>query len=440
MGAGILVASLLGLTALVGLAAMGGGESATYPPQAQLAIAMCRYLARIGQTPPLAQSDIAEQALAIEGIKAVGLGQSWPPGADRPSKAHEFWRSTLELARRIRSGEVTCEVQPTDGGTPPRPQPEPEPELEPEPRPEPDGGPPPSEQLPGVAALTQAMCEHLASIGEYPPLAPLAAAEQALAIKGIAGAGAGGSWPPGRNAAPYLAAYWQGALTLARSVRSGDVACNQPPPTPDVLPSVDAVQRAVCDLLLPYADPESAYLDEGFMPNSAADQIAAAALGRVNYDGQVPPPETASLARRELWSQTRVFALAILAGQQSCEAANRIITINSPKGPGGFVQLVSDPQGRPGNMAELINLYPGMSSATGAERYEAMRGVVEHPYNQQLLVPAEVRYVGQGYLDNVGPMVISFQRRWRSNPRTILERFSSGNAYATPYLPLRQLQ
>jgi len=284
------------------------------------------------------------------------------------------------------------------------------------------------------------MCAHLAQLGQYPPLEPLAAAEQALAVEAIKALGVPGSWPPPSAAPQALADFYQGALTLARGVRSGGIACGQPEPAPEVLPDTGAVQRAVCELLLPYADPESAYLDEGFMPSSAADQIAAAALGRLNYAGQVPPPDTASLARRELWSQARVFALAVLAGEQSCEPANRLITINSPKGPGGFVQLVSDPQGRPGNMAELINLIPGMSNASNAERWAAMRDIVEHPYNQQLLVNANPDIVGQGYVQNVGPQIISFRRVWRANPRTILERFQSGNSYATPYVGLQQLK
>jgi hypothetical protein len=312
-------------------------------------------------------------------------------------------------------------------------------------------------QLPTAAQVMLAMCQALADRGELAPLPDDPIAEQDLAIKALTQVlRLGGSWPPGSNASAPRRDLWSGSLLIARRVRNGEIHCEDggggendgnppepgpgpeplpPPPPVDQLPALSTVKLMICELLMGFADPASAYLEIGKLEPQAAQDVAASAMGKAGYVGTLPPPADASDARKGLWLAALAFALSVIEGQESCGIANKLITINQPRGPGGFVQIEGDVPNRTDELDDLnslADLYPGMKQASIAARLELMRAINNHAYNAGLLIPA----VKASTKQNIGPMVISFNPKWRENPRTIMERFESGSSFGVPFLPL----
>ncbi len=298
----------------------------------------------------------------------------------------------------------------------------------------------PGPLYPTEMVMAATMCARLTELGLTPPLGFSSEADVSLAVKAIAALGVGGAFPPPADSAAFQRLFWGKALALATAVRSGEVTCTDAAPAgpevgPDIgpgLPSSAAVEKAICEVLLPLADPASAFLDAGLFAPDAAAALAGDALRTLGYVGIIPPQGDGG----QLWAQAVAHALDVIEGRTSCEVANAFIVIDTPRGPGGYVQVEQQESGdgdaEYSTFAHLVDLYPGMQGASSSDRFRTMRSINDHPLNAGLL-----RASGSDYIrDNVGPMAISFNPRYRAGPRTILERFQSGNALAVVFLPV----
>jgi len=296
-----------------------------------------------------------------------------------------------------------------------------------------------SSAYPSAEQTAAALCDSLAELGEVAPLPPSAPASADLAIRAIVRLGVLGSWPPPRNSSGAAFEYWERVLRLAEQVRAGEIVCvldgdelddgddelDDGDDTPAAGPTADQLREAVCALLLPLADARTAYIEAGTLPPDQGARVAREAWAAVAGAG-VPFPASAA------WLAT--FAGEVLDGVRACVPVDRFITINSPRGPGGWVQLEKDVAGRTDeldDLASLVDLYPGMKAATGSQRLAMMRLINDHPYNAGLRIPAVQAWTKT----NIGANVISFMPKWRANPSTYAQRFEPGSAYAVAYLP-----
>lgn len=325
-------------------------------------------------------------------------------------------------------------------------------------------------RLPPATEVAIAMCKLFQAQGLPTPQPPAVYLDQDLAIRTMKALQLPGSWPPPGGSHTLIKQFWASVMTLAARVRAGEVSCEfeppgptppgptppgpmppgptppgpgptPPPPEPtpepvESLPDFEAVKLYICERLLPLSNPETAYLDAGIFPADGAASLAAEALIFLGYVGALPPPAaTSSVARQELWAASRAHALAVIEGQTSCEVANKFITIDVPRGPGGYVQIeAQDPDDSDKEfsaLAHLVDLYPGMVGAPPSVRLQKAREIVNHPLNVGLLIPATDPYIQE----NIGPMTISFFAKWKYQPQTILARFEPGASFAVPYLP-----
>lgn len=389
----------------IGLAFAGGGGGPTFPSPPVVMVALCRAMAELGQTAPQPALERANVDLAIRAIKVLRLGGSWPPSRNDPAAKQQWFAAVVDLAARVRAGEIVCrdrEPSDGDGGTSDG---------------DGDGGTSDS-NLPGRPAFTLALCQALEELGQTAPLPPLGSANVDLAVRAIKLLGVGGSWPPSRSAPSATRSWWQLATELAAAVRSGEIDCRE---AGDV-PTLAAIQEAICQILLPLADPEEHYLERGSLPAEAAGDVALAAIESLGaLPGALPAPLVAAAT---------AYALDVIEGRTICGFEDRVIAPGDFKGPGRWYQIEGDGAG-PMPDDTLVTVVGNTYGVTGARRLELARVVNRHPYNLGLHVPTGNAWNAA----NIGPTMVSFFPRWRRDPKTIRQRYESGNAYAVIYLP-----
>lgn len=291
---------------------------------------------------------------------------------------------------------------------------------------------------PTVAVTIVALCKALQARGETAPLPPSSVANTDLALRAIKVLGLPGSWPPSSSDSTAKRKWWAAVIQLAARVRSGEIRCipidgddesggdesggdesggdESGGDESGGVPSLAAIQREICTILMPLADPEDHYLEQGSMPAAAAADVAAAAIESLGAEpAAIPPP---------LLDQATQYALDVIEGVTTCGIDDRIIAPSENPSPGSWYQI------RKGdNLLDLVG--QAYAVASGSRRLELAREVNGHPYNAGLQRPAANTWNAE----NIGPTIVSFFRSWRPNPKTVLQRFEPGNAYAVVFLP-----
>lgn len=389
----VAIAAIVGAVAL-GLAFAGGGSS--YPAPAVVMVALCKALEDRGEVAPLPPSPELTQDLAIRAIvKVLRLGGSWPPSKSDSKGKHAFWTGVYQLAADVRAGKIVCKKD-------------------------------------GASIDAAAVCEHLVALLGAHLLAQgtvMTAAQRAAALSSCATSAAA-------DRAAFEAA---GPCILAAKTFAEAMACFQGAPPvfddddgdgqadddgdgqadgePVVPPTWSAIQEAICSILLPLADPDEHYIEQGQLPGDAAVDVAAAALETLGAEPALMPGP--------LMAQATKYALDLIEGRISCEIEDFIVPTPSttPKQGGWLLLKYGD------NLLAIAGKTYGVSA--GSRRTELARAINEHPYNLGLHIPTTMQW----NKDNIGPTMISFYNKWRPAPKTLKQRFEAGNAMAVIYLP-----
>jgi hypothetical protein len=458
------MAAIFAIAALfAALLAMSSG-SPSYPSVPVVIVALCKALQDRGEMAPLPVSQAADRDLAVRAIKLLALPGSWPPPNSDPSTKRQWFSTVVELARRVRSGEIVCVKDGSDSGgggggggnvgtvcehltkllleqmaaqgqTLTEAQKAQaigscisnaaaDPAAFAAAAPcilkattfaqamacfkTPDEWSDPIEMPTMPGAL---LCQALAERGEAAPLPSSAAADRDLAVRAIKLLGLPGSWPPPASD-PLARAWFDSVVQLAARVRSGELVCQGESNAPNLA----AIQQAICGILLPLADPDDHYLEKGSMPADAAVDVASAAIESLGAN-------PASIPAAVLATAT-TYALDVIEGRIACGITDAIITPGSVRAPGKWLQLKYGD-----NLLQIAGDTYGVGA--GNRRTELAREINQHPYNLGLHVATTQEW----NKTNIGPTMISFFNRWRPSPKTVMQRFEAGNAMAVIYLP-----